>query len=383
MKMPIYLDYAATTPVDPRVAQKMSEALLVHGNFGNPASRSHAYGWQAEEAVEQARDQIAKTLGADPREIVWTSGATESDNLALKGVAAADDTGRRHIITSEIEHKAVLDTCEYLAGAGFDVTYLKGDGHGRVSAAQVAAALTPQTLMVSIMHVNNELGCINPISEIGRLCRENSVYFHVDAAQSYGKLEIDVTRFNIDLLSVSAHKIYGPKGIGFLYVRRDPPVPVAPLIHGGGHEMGMRSGTLATHQIVGLGSAAVLMHEHMHTEQARLSSLRQRFLTHINQMPDVVINSHPEHNLPSILNVGFAGVDGETLLLALDDLAVSSGSACTSASVEPSYVLQAIGVDRDVAHASLRFSFGRFTTDEEVDEAGGRVSEVVGRLRSG
>ena len=382
MEMPVYLDYAATTPVDPRVAHKMSDALTVHGNYGNPASRSHAYGWQAEEAVETARAQIARTIGADPREIVWTSGATESDNLAIKGVAWADQTGRKHLVTSKIEHKAVLDTCDYLEQQGYEITYLQGDQHGRVSAEDVAEVIREDTLLVSIMHVNNELGVINEIAEIGKLCRENSVYFHVDAAQSYGKLEIDCAAMQIDLLAVSAHKIYGPKGIGFLYVRREPPVPVAPLIHGGGHEMGMRSGTLPTHQIIGLGSAAELIHDHMHAEQARLSSLRQRFLSHIQQIPDVSINSHPEHNLPSILNIGFAGVDGETLLLALDDLAVSSGSACTSASVEPSYVLRGIGVADAIAQASLRFSFGRFTTSEEVDHAGRRVAEVVGRLRS-
>ncbi|MEM9620448.1 MAG: IscS subfamily cysteine desulfurase [Pseudomonadota bacterium] len=379
MQLPVYLDYAATSPVDPRVAEKMSRSLMVTGNFGNPASRSHAYGWRAEEAVEAARVQIANSIHADPREIVWTSGATESDNLALKGVAEYAD--KKHIITSEIEHKAVIDTCEYLAEKGFAITYLKGDAHGRVSAEEVAEALRPDTLMVSIMHVNNELGTVNDIAGIGQVCRENSVIFHVDAAQSYGKLEIDVKSLGVDLLAVSAHKIYGPKGSGFLYVRREPPLRVAPLIHGGGHEMGMRSGTLATHQIVGLGEAAALIHEHMHEEQARLSSLRRRFMAHLQQLPGVTVNSHPEHNLPSIVNVGFSDVDGETLLLALDDLAVSSGSACTSASVEPSYVLRALGVPDDIAHASLRFSFGRFSTEEEVDHAGRRVCEVVGRLR--
>ena len=385
MPRPIYLDYAATTPVDPRVAEKMSRYLLVHGEFGNPASRSHAYGWQAEEAVETARVQIAEAIHADPREIVWTSGATESDNLAIKGLALRKDGlgsgARRHIITSAIEHKAVLDTCEYLEGEGFEVTYLVPDAHGRVEAAQVSEAIRDDTLVVSIMHVNNELGTINDVGAIGAVCAERGVPFHVDAAQSFGKLPIHVRNMHIDMLSVSAHKIYGPKGVGFLYVRREPPLHLVPLIHGGGHEMGMRSGTLATHQIVGLGTATALIHEHIHEEQARLSSLRQRLLRHLQQIPDCHINSHPEYNLPSIVNVGFAGVDGETLLLALDDLAVSSGSACTSASVEPSYVLRAIGVADELAHASIRMSLGRFTTEAEIDAAGARVAEVVGRLR--
>ena len=381
MSEPIYLDYAATTPTDPRVAHQMGACLTVHGNYGNPASRSHAYGWQAEEAVEAARAQVAKLLHADVREVIWTSGATESDNLAIKGPAMAPGNTKRHIITSAVEHKAVLDTCGYLETQGFEVTYLQPDAHGRIEVAQVADALRLDTLIVSIMHVNNELGTINDVAAIGTICREKNVLFHVDAAQSFGKLEINVGAMGIDLLSVSAHKIYGPKGIGCLYVRREPPIAMTPLIHGGGHEMGLRSGTLATHQIVGLGTASELMGAHMHEEQARLSSLRQRFLAHINQIPDTTINSHPDHNLPSIVNVGFADVDGETLLLALDDLAVSSGSACTSASVEPSYVLQAIGVPNDIAHASLRFSFGRFTQDAEVDTAGARIAEVVGRLR--
>lgn len=380
MNTPIYLDYAATTPVDPRVAHKMSRHLLVEGVFGNPASRSHAFGWQAEEAVETARVQMAQALNADPREIVWTSGATESDNLAIKGVAY--NASRRHIITSAIEHKAVLDTCEFLATEGFEITYLQPDAHGRIEASAVASAIRPDTLLVSIMHVNNELGTVNDIADIGAVCARNNVIFHVDAAQSFGKLAIDVKAMSIDMLSISAHKIYGPKGAGILYVRREPPLKLTPLIHGGGHEMGMRSGTLATHQIVGTGEAAELMLAHRHEEQARLSSLRQRFLAHIQQIPDVFINGHEQFHLPSIVNVGFADVDGETLLLALDDLAVSSGSACTSASVEPSYVLRAIGVPEAIAHASLRFSFGRFTSADQVDHAGARVAEVVGRLRA-
>jgi len=365
--------------VDPRVAEKMSRCLLVQGNFGNPASRSHVYGWRAEEAVEQARVQVADVLKADPREIVWTSGATESDNLAIKGVAFK--ASKRHVVTSATEHKAVLDTCGFLEREGFEVTYLTPDAHGRVEAAAVEDAIRDDTLLASIMHVNNELGTINDIAGIGGICREKGVLFHVDAAQSFGKLEIDVRDMCIDLLSISAHKLYGPKGMGALYVRRDPPLKLHPLIHGGGHEMGMRSGTLATHQIVGLGEAAMLMQAHMFEEQARLSSLRQRLTAHLQQIPDAYIHSHPEHNLPSILNVGFAGVDGETLILALDDLAVSTGSACTSASVEPSFVLRALGVDDDIAHASIRISFGRFSTADEIDHAGRRIGDVVGRLR--
>jgi cysteine desulfurase len=380
MKDPIYFDYAATTPVDPRVAQKMSRCLLVQGNFGNPASRSHVYGWRAEEAVENARVQVASALHADPREIVWTSGATESDNLAIKG--AAFESSRKHIVTSRIEHKAVLDTCEFLERQGFEVTYLQPDAHGRIEADAVAEALREDTLLASIMHVNNELGTVNDVGAIGQVCRSRNVLFHVDAAQSFGKLEINVGDMCIDMLSISAHKLYGPKGVGVLYVRREPPVKLHPLIHGGGHEMGMRSGTLATHQIVGLGEAASLMQAHMHEEQAQLSSLRQRLFAHLQQIDDVFIHSHPDHHLPSIVNVGFAGVDGETLLLALDDLAISSGSACTSASVEPSYVLRAIGVPDDIAHASFRLSYGRFSTAEDIDRAGQRIAEVVGRLRA-
>ncbi len=379
MQDPIYLDYAATTPIDPRVAEKMGQAMLVQGNFGNPASRSHIYGWRAEEAVEAARAEIARALNADPREIVWTSGATESDNLALKGVAF--NASRKHIVTSAVEHKAVLDTCADLQAQGFEVTYLQPDAHGRIEVAQVAEALREDTLIVSIMHVNNELGTICDIQGIGALCRSRGVLFHVDAAQSFGKLVIDVRAMSIDMLSISGHKLYGPKGIGVLYVRREPPIKLHPLIHGGGHEMGMRSGTLPTHQIIGLAEASRLMHADMVKEQARLSSLRERLFTHLRQIPDTFIHSHPEFNLPSIVNVGFAGIDGETLLLALDDLAVSTGSACNSTSVEPSFVLSAIGVPRDIAQASIRISFGRFSQAEDLDHAGSRISTVVGRLR--
>ena len=380
MKDPIYLDYAATTPTDPRVAEKMSCCLLTAGNFGNPASRSHVYGWRAEEAVEQARVQVADVLNADPREIVWTSGATESDNLALKG--AASGAHRRHIVTSAVEHKAVLDTCAFLAAEeGFEITYLNPDAHGRIEVEAVRDVLRPDTLMVSIMHVNNELGTVNDIAAMGALCRENQVLLHVDAAQSFGKLPIDVRLMKIDMLSISAHKLYGPKGIGALYVRREPPIGLQPLIHGGGHELGMRSGTLPTHQIVGLGEAARLMSLEGARELVRFDGLRRRLLAHLQQSPEVYLHTHPEHHLPSILNIGFGGVDGETLLLALDDLALSTGSACNSTSVEPSFVLRALKVPDAIAHASLRLSFGRFSTEEDIDYAGRRINEVLGRLR--
>ena len=379
MPTPIYLDYAATTPVDTRVIERMVAHMSVDGDFGNPASRSHAFGWQAEEAVEAARVQIAEAINADPREIVWTSGATESDNLALKG--AAFEASRRHLITSSIEHKAVLDCCGFLQQQGFEVTYLTPDAWGRTSAEQVREALREDTLMVSIMHVNNELGTANDLRSIGEVCRSNGVLFHTDAAQGFGKLPLDVEAMYIDLLSLSAHKIYGPKGIGALYVRRSQGLQLAPQMHGGGHEMGMRSGTLPAQQIVGLGAAAQLMVEHMDSEHAQLSALRQRFLSYVRQIPDTVVHTHPEQHVPGIVNVGFAGVDGETLLLALPGLAVSSGSACTSASVEPSFVLRGLGIADDLAHSSLRFSFGRFTDAAEIDSAAQQLATTVGRLR--
>ena len=380
MITPRYFDYAATTPVDAAVVAAMNRYLGFDGHFGNPASRSHAFGWQAEEAVEEARTQVAALLGADPREIVWTSGATESDNLALKGVAMAGPQGRRHLITSAIEHKAVLDTCAFLEGEGFAVTYLKPDASGLIHPAQVLEALRPDTLLVSLMHANNEIGVLTDVGAIGALCRERGVLFHVDAAQSVGKVPVDVRSMAIDLLSLSGHKVYGPKGVGALYVRRDPPIPLTPLIHGGGHEFGMRSGTLATHQLVGLGTACALMQAHMQEESPRLLQLRERLWAHLRQIPGSVLHGDPERRLPGIINVGFAGVDGETLLLALDDLAVSNGSACTSASVEPSFVLRALGVPDAVAHASLRLSVGRYTTDEDVDHAGVRIAAVVAQL---
>jgi len=376
----IYMDYAATTPVDPRVAHKMSGCLLVEGNFGNPASRSHVYGWRAEESVEEARAQVARLINADPREIVWTSGATESDNLAIKGLA--EGASRRHIVTSSVEHKAVLDTCAYLEGKGFTVTYLDPGADGVIDPAQVRAVLRPDTLLVSVMHVNNETGVVNDIAAIGAVCREQGVLMHSDAAQSGGKIPIDVRAMPLDLLSFSAHKMYGPKGIGALYVRREPPLRLTPLIHGGGHERGLRSGTLATHQIVGMGEACAILERDMEAENARVGRLRERLLSHLLQMPGASLHGDRTRRSPGIVNVGFAGVDGETLLLALDDLAVSTGSACTSLSVEPSHVLRAMGVPRDLAHASIRFSIGRYTTELEVDHAGRRVAEVVEQLSS-
>ena len=376
----LYFDYAATTPVDPRVAEKMSSCLLTTGNFGNPASLSHAFGWEAGEAVEKARAQVAALIHADPREIVWTSGATESDNLALKGIALRAPGG--HIVTSAIEHKAVLDSCAWLETQGYAVTYLPPEADGSTAPEAVAAAIRPDTVLVSIMHVNNELGTINDIATIGACARQAGVLFHVDAAQSAGKLPIDLRELPVDLMSLSAHKMYGPKGIGALYVRREPPLGLVPQIHGGGHERGMRSGTLATHQIVGMGTAAALMAEHAEEEPQRIAALRDDLLRDILQLPDTAINGSATHGLPNIVNIGFGGgIDGETLLMALDDIAVSTGSACTSATVEPSYVLRGIGVPDSLAHASLRFSLGRFTTGAEVAHLGARVREVVHRLR--
>jgi cysteine desulfurase len=378
MSRVIYMDYAATTPVDPRVAQKMSDCLLVEGNFGNPASRSHVYGWRAEESVEEARTQVARLINADPREIVWTSGATESDNLALKG--AAEGASRRHIVTSSVEHKAVLDTCKYLESRGYEVTYLDPGANGIVDPGQVQQALRQNTLIVSIMHVNNETGMINDIAAIGALCRAAGVLMHTDAAQSAARVPIDVRSMSLDLVSLSAHKMYGPKGVGALFVRRDPPVRLTPQIHGGGHERGMRSGTLATHQIVGMGEASTIVERQMTAEGARIAALRDRLLGHLLQIPGARLHGARDQRVPGIVNVGFEGLEGETLLLALDDLAVSTGSACTTLSVEPSHVLRAMGVPEDLAHASIRFSLGRYSTEQDVDHAGRRVREVVNGL---
>ena len=381
MQQPIYLDYLATTPVDPRVAEKMQQCLTIEGNFGNPASRSHVYGWRAEAAVENARAQVADLIGADPREIVWTSGATEADNLALKGVAHLHRDRGRHIVTSSIEHKAVLDTCGQLQREGFEVTFVAPAPNGLIDPERVASALREDTVVVSIMHANNEIGTINDIAAIAELTRAAGVPLHVDAAQSAGKIELDMQRMKVDLLSISAHKMYGPKGVGALYVRRQPRVHLEAQMHGGGHERGMRSGTLATHQIVGMGEAAALAQQCMSEESVRLLALRKRFWAGLEPLEGVRSNGDPERRLPGALNLAFAGVDGESLLLALQGLAVSSGSACTSASLEPSYVLRALGLDDDLAHSSLRFSFGRFTTAEDVDAAVAQVRDALEKLR--
>ncbi len=381
MKLPIYLDYSATCPVDPRVAAKMAEQLTMEGNFGNPASRSHLYGWKAEEAVENARQQVAELINADPREIVWTSGATESDNLAIKGAAHFYQGRGKHIITSKIEHKAVLDTCRQLEREGFEVTYLNPREDGIVTPQQVEEALREDTILVSLMHVNNEIGVINDIAAIGELCRSRKVIFHVDAAQSAGKLPIDLQEMKVDLMSFSAHKVYGPKGIGALYVRRKPRVRLEAQMHGGGHERGMRSGTLPTHQIVGMGEAFRIAKEEMVQEGERLVSLRNRFWDQIKDMEEVHINGSAEQRVPGNLNVSFAFVEGESLIMSLRDLAISSGSACTSASLEPSYVLRALGVNDELAHSSLRFSFGRFTSEQDVDTAATAVRKAVEKLR--
>lgn len=381
MRTPIYLDYSATAPVDPRVAQRMSECLLTEGKFGNPASHSHVFGWEAEEAVEDARCHVADLIGADPREIVWTSGATESDNLAIKGVAEFHQRRGRHIVTSEIEHKAVLDTCKYLATKGFEITLLAPEPNGQIDPAKVAAAIREDTILVSIMHANNEIGVLNDIAAIGAITRGREVFFHVDAAQSAGKIPIDVNAMQVDLMSISGHKMYGPKGVGVLYVRRNPPVRITAQIHGGGHERGMRSGTLPTHQIVGMGEACRICGEEMADELARVRRLRDELCRGLSQLPSVQVNGDLEQRLPGNLNMSFAGVDSEALMMALNDIAVSSGSACTSATIEPSYVLRALGLSDDLAHSSIRFSIGRFTTDEEVSYVVERFTDAVTRLR--
>ena len=381
MKLPIYLDYSATTPVDPRVAEKMIECLTADGNFGNPASRSHAFGWRAEEAVENARRQVAELVNADPREIVWTSGATESDNLAIKGVAHFYASKGKHIITSKIEHKAVLDTARQLEREGFEVTYIEPGEDGVITPEMVEAALREDTVLVSIMHVNNEIGTINDIAAIGELTRARGVLFHVDAAQSTGKVEIDLEKMKVDLMSFSAHKTYGPKGVGALYVRRKPRVRLEAQMHGGGHERGMRSGTLAAHQSVGMGEAFRIAKEEMAAENERIRALRDRFFKQVEHLEELYVNGSMTARVPHNLNLSFNYVEGESLIMALKDLAVSSGSACTSASLEPSYVLRALGRNDELAHSSIRFTFGRFTTEEEVDYAAQKVSEAVIKLR--
>lgn len=382
MKLPLYLDYSATCPVDPRVAEKMVQYMTMDGTFGNPASRSHRYGWQAEEAVDTAREQIAALLNADPREIVFTSGATESDNLAIKGVAHFYNKQGKHIITSKTEHKAVLDTMRQLEREGFEVTYLDPESNGLVDLAKLEAAMRDDTILVSIMHVNNEIGVVQDIAAIGELCRSRKVVFHVDAAQSAGKVAIDVQEMKVDLISLSAHKAYGPKGIGALYVRRKPRIRLEAQMHGGGHERGFRSGTLPTHQIVGMGEAFRIAKEELQQDYDHALKLRNRLLDGIKDMEAVTINGDLDQRVPHNLNVSFAFVEGESLLMALKDLAVSSGSACTSASLEPSYVLRALGLNDELAHSSIRFSFGRFTTEAEIDYAIELIRVAVDKLRA-
>ena len=377
---PIYLDYAATTPVDPRVAEKMIPHLT--SSFGNPASRSHAYGWQAEAAVETARAQVAELVGADPREIIWTSGATESDNLAIKGAAHFHRAKGNHLITLATEHKAVLDTMRELEREGFQVTYLKPQPNGLLDLETFKAALGPETILASIMLVNNEIGVIQDIAALGAVCRERGILFHVDAAQAPGKVAIDLNTLPVDLMSFSAHKTYGPQGIGALYVRRRPRVHLAPLIHGGGHERGLRSGTLPTHQIVGMGEAYRLAGELMVEENARVRALRDRFLAGIADMEEVYLNGDLEQRVPHNLNVSFNFVEGESLMMAVKELAVSSGSACTSASLEPSHVLRALGRSDELAHSSLRITLGRYTTAQDIDFAVALLKDKVARLRA-
>ncbi|MEH6825010.1 MAG: IscS subfamily cysteine desulfurase [Motiliproteus sp.] len=381
MKLPIYLDYSATTPMDPRAAEKMVQCLTLDGNFGNPASRSHLFGWKSEEAVEIARRQVADLVNCDPREIVWTSGATESDNLAIKGVAHFYSKKGKHIITSKIEHKAVLDTCRQLEREGFEVTYLDPLPSGITSPESVRDAMREDTILVSIMHVNNEIGVINDIQAIGAITRERKVLFHVDAAQSAGKINIDLEHLNVDLMSFSAHKVYGPKGVGALYVCRKPRVRLEAQMHGGGHERGMRSGTLATHQCVGMGEAFAIAKAEMHEENRRLLTLRQRLWDGVSDLEQVFCNGDPDLRVAGNINISFNFVEGESLLMALKDLAVSSGSACTSASLEPSYVLRALGMNDEMAHSSIRFAIGRFTTEEDIDFAIEKVRTAVTKLR--
>ena len=381
MNKPIYFDYLATTPTDPRVANKMMKCLSMEGNFGNPASRSHVFGWKAEEAVENARRQVADLINADSREIVWTSGATESDNLAIKGAAYFYKGKGQHILTSSIEHKAVLDSCRQLEREGYEVTYLEPGSDGLITPELVASGLRDDTILVSIMHANNEIGTVNDIAGIGEITRAKGVIFHVDAAQSAGKVEIDMEKMKVDLLSLSAHKMYGPKGIGALYVGRKPRIRLQALIHGGGHERGMRSGTLATHQIVGMGEAANIAMEEMDSERDRLISLRERLWSGVKDLEAVQINGDSDQRLPGALNISFSFVEGESLIMSLKDLAISSGSECTSASLEPSYVLRALGLSDELAHSSLRFSFGRFSTEEDVDIAIEQLIHSVKKLR--
>jgi len=381
MLTPTYMDYSSTTPVDARVAKKMAKFLTMEGDFGNPASRSHFYGWQAEKAVDEARSQVADLVGADPREIVWTSGATESNNLAIKGIAHFYEKRGKHIITLKTEHKAVLDTCRQLEREGFEVTYLDPLPNGLLDMDVFKKTIREDTILASIMHVNNEIGVIQDLQAIGDICRENKVFFHVDAAQSVGKLEINLDSLPVDLMSFSAHKIYGPKGMGALYVSRKPRVRLEAQMHGGGHERGMRSGTLATHQIVGIGEAFAIAKAEMKDEGIRVQKLRDRLLAGFSDMEEVVVNGDLDQRISGNLNISFNYVEGESLMMAISDVAVSSGSACTSSSLEPSYVLRALGLTDELAHSSIRFSVGRYTTEKDVDDAITLVREKVQKLR--
>ncbi len=381
MSTPIYFDYSATTPVDQRVAEVMCKYLTNEGVFGNPASRSHQYGWDAEKAVEQARENVASLINADAKEIIWTSGATESDNIAIKGVAHFHHKKGKHIVTCKTEHKAVLDSCRQLEREGFEVSYLEPDEDGIIELSVIENALRDDTILVSVMHVNNEIGVIQDISAIGELCRSKKIIFHVDAAQSAGKIPIDMKTMKVDLLSLSAHKVYGPKGIGALYVRRKPRVRLEAQMHGGGHERGIRSGTLATHQIVGMGEAFKLARVEMPSELKRIHQLRDYFLKQLEDMEEVYVNGSLKSRVPHNLNISFNYVEGESLLMAISDLAVSSGSACTSASLEPSYVLRALGRSDEMAHSSIRFSIGRYTTREDIDHAAKLLHEKIKKLR--
>ena len=381
ISIPIYMDYSATTPVDERVAEKMCSYLTRQGQFGNPASRSHEFGWKAEDAVEQARRDVAQLINANPKEIIWTSGATESDNLAIKGAAHFYQKKGKHIVTLKTEHKAVLDSCRQLEREGYEVTYMDPESNGLLDLKKFEAALRDDTVLVSVMHVNNEIGVIQDIEAVGEICRERKIIFHVDAAQSAGKIPIDMETLKVDLMSFSAHKIYGPKGIGALYVRRKPRVRLEAQMHGGGHERGLRSGTLPTHQIVGMGEAFRIAREEMVEEEARTRVLRDRLWNALSDMEEVYLNGDLDHRVPGNLNVSFNFVEGESLIMALKDMAVSSGSACTSSSLEPSYVLRALGRNDELAHSSIRLTIGRFTTVEEIDYVAGLLKEKVTKLR--
>jgi cysteine desulfurase len=378
-RKPIYLDYSSTTPIDPRVAEKMIPFITEH--FGNPASRSHSFGWTAEEAVEEARDEVAKLVNADPREIVWTSGATESNNLAIKGASHFYNTKGKHILTVATEHKAVIDAVRELEREGYTATYLEPEPNGMVDLEKFKKAIRPDTVLASVMIVNNEIGVIQDIEALGNICREHNVIFHVDAAQATGKVDIDLEKLPVDLMSFSAHKTYGPKGIGALYVRRKPRIRIEAQMHGGGHERGMRSGTLATHQIVGMGEAFRIARIEMQLENERIRKLRDKLLHGLQDMEEVYVNGDLKHRIPHNLNISFNYVEGESLIMAVKDIAVSSGSACTSASLEPSYVLRALGRSDELAHSSIRFSIGRFTTEADVDFTIQLLKEKIQKLR--